>query len=72
MPRYGWNFPQQKIIFVGDSVMVDQPPYLGFSTPKIWVDEMAILADKDYRGCQIVSTRDGIVSQEDVSYWGGR
>lgn len=64
------ELPQQKIIFVGDSVMVDQPPYLGFSTPKIWVDEMAILADKDYRGYQIVSTRDGIVSQEDVSYWG--
>ena len=50
--------------------MVDQPPYLAFSNPAIWVDEMALLAGKDYRGYQIVSTRDGIVSQENVRDWG--
>ena len=64
------EIPQQKIVFVGDSVMVDQPPYLAFSNPAIWVDEMALLAGKDYCGYQIVSTRDGIVSQENVRDWG--
>ena len=60
----------QKIIFVGDSVMVDQPPFLGFANPDIWVDEMELLAGKDYRGYQIVSTREGIVNQDQVKKWG--
>ena len=64
------EIPQQKVIFVGDSVMIDQPPFLGFSNPEIWVKEMEILAGKDYRGYQIISTRDGIVSQENVQNWG--
>ncbi len=74
--RPGANFagvwvelPQQKIIFVGDSVLVDQPPYLGFANPEVWVRELDILAGRDYRGYQIVSTRDGIVSQEIVRDW---
>lgn len=74
--RPGANFaaiwvelPQQKIIFVGDSVMVDQPPYLGFANPEIWVSELETLAGRDYRGYQIVSTRDGIVSQDMVRDW---
>lgn len=64
------EIPQQKIIFVGDSVMIDQPPYLAFSNPEVWIQEMKLLAGKDYRGYQIVSTRDGIVSQDDVREWG--
>lgn len=74
--RPGANFagvwvelPQQKIIFVGDSVLVDQPPYLGFANPEVWVKELDTLAGRDYRGYQIVSTRDGIVSQDIVRDW---
>lgn len=74
--RPGANFagvwveiPQQKIIFVGDSVLVDQPPYLGFSNPEIWIKELDTLSDKDYKGYQIVSSRDGIINQDNVRAW---
>lgn len=58
--------PQEKVIFVGDSVMVDQPPFLAYSNPAAWAADLKLLASRAYKGYQIVSSRAGLVTQDQV------
>ena len=62
--------PQEKVIFVGDSVMVNQPPFLAYSNPAAWVMDMKILASRAYKGYQIVSSRAGLITQDEVRAMG--
>ncbi len=62
--------PQEKVIFVGDSVMVNQPPFLAYSEPAAWAADMKILASRAFKGYQIVSSRAGIVTQDQVRAMG--
>lgn len=62
--------PQEKVIFVGDSVMVNQPPFLAYSDPTAWAADMKLLASRAYKGYQIVSSRAGLVTQDQVRAMG--
>ena len=62
--------PQEKVIFVGDSVMVNQPPFLAYSDPTAWATDMKLLASRAFKGYQIVSSRAGLVTQEQVRTMG--
>lgn len=62
--------PQEKVIFVGDSVMVNQPPFLAYSDPAAWVADMKLLASRAFKGYQIVSSRAGLVTQDQVRAMG--
>lgn len=62
--------PKEKVIFVGDSVMVNQPPFLAYADPAAWVEDMKILTSKAYKGYQIVSSRNGVVSQDQARAMG--
>ncbi len=62
--------PQEKVIFVGDSVLVNQPPFLAYSNPAAWVMDMKILASRAYKGYQIVSSRAGLITQDEVRAMG--
>jgi hypothetical protein len=62
--------PQEKVIFVGDSVMVNQPPFLAYSNPAAWAVDLKLLASRAYKGYQIVSSRAGLVSQDQVRTMG--
>lgn len=58
--------PQQKVVFVGDTVLVDQPPFLASADLTVWIADLFLLGSKLFRGFQIVSSRNGIVSTEQV------
>ncbi len=60
------TLPQEKVIFVGDSVMVNQPPFLAYSNPAAWAADLKLLASRAFKGYQIVSSRAGVVSQDQV------
>lgn len=62
--------PQEKVIFVGDSVMVNQPPFLAYSDPSAWAADLKLLASRAFKGYQIVSSRVGIVTQDQVRAMG--
>lgn len=62
--------PQEKVIFVGDSVMVNQPPFLAYCDPAAWAADMRLLASRAYKGYQIVSSRAGLVTQDQVREMG--
>lgn len=56
--------PRQKVIFVGDTVLAGQAPFLAYSDPAAWVEDLKLLSSRAYRGYQIVSSRNGLVTQE--------
>jgi len=53
--------PELKIVFVGDLVAKDQPPFLAFANIPEWLTALDVLLN-DYQNFTIVSGRSGIVS----------
>ena len=54
--------PKEKIVFVGDIVLKNQPPFLAQANLPVWLEELNLLQSKEYGDFTIVSGRDGIVS----------
>jgi cyclase len=57
--------PDRKVIFVGDTVLYNQPPFLTHAEIPAWVDALELL-NKGYSDYIIVSGRDGPVPNEAV------
>ena len=56
----------EKIVFVGDSVVLDQPPFLAWSDIDRWLVELGWLRSDQFKDYQIVSGRNGLVTIDDV------
>jgi glyoxylase-like metal-dependent hydrolase (beta-lactamase superfamily II) len=56
------NLPQEKVLFVGDSVLKNQPPFLAGSNLKSWLKSLSHLLEPDYKGYTFVSSRGGVVT----------
>lgn len=54
--------PSAKVIFVGDLVLKNQPPFIAFANLSEWIDSLKILIDQ-YSDYTVVSGRSGVVSQ---------
>ena len=54
--------PEEKIVFVGDTVLKNQPPFLAQANLPVWLEELALLQSKEYSDFTIISGRDGTVS----------
>jgi len=55
-----------KVVFIGDSVVVDQPPFLAKSDIEIWIDDLNWLLSDRFENFMIVSSRNGIIQPESV------
>ena len=55
-----------KVIFVGDSVVVKQPPYLGWCDLDCWIEELNELCSDAYKGYKIIGGRNGVVQQRSI------
>lgn len=60
------RLPEEKIVFVGDSVVVNQPPFLAFANIPVWVETLETLLTPDYHDYVIVSGRGGVIRHEQV------
>jgi glyoxylase-like metal-dependent hydrolase (beta-lactamase superfamily II) len=58
--------PQQRIVFVGDTVIVDQPPFLAYADLAAWQADLMLLASREYKGYQIISSRSGVIGTGQV------
>ena len=58
--------PDEGVIFVGDAVVLNQPPFLATGDIPIWIETLQGLLQKDYRNFSIISSRGGLVPQEEV------
>ncbi|MGD8404173.1 MAG: hypothetical protein PVJ21_10965 [Anaerolineales bacterium] len=54
--------PEENIIFVGDSVLKNQPPFLAQANIPVWLESLDLLQSKEYRDFTVISGRDGIVT----------
>jgi glyoxylase-like metal-dependent hydrolase (beta-lactamase superfamily II) len=60
------HLPQEKIIFVGDTVLKNQPPFLAGSNIKAWLASLNLLLDSSFKGYTFISSRGGVVTTNAV------
>lgn len=58
--------PEEKVIFVGDTVAKGQPPFLAHASLPEWIESLKLLQEPDYKGYSIVSSRGGVVTLQVV------
>lgn len=58
------RYDAQKVLFVGDSVVLNQPPFLAWADIDPWVDELNLLISERFKGYKIISARNGVVRQK--------
>jgi glyoxylase-like metal-dependent hydrolase (beta-lactamase superfamily II) len=56
--------PEQKVVFVGDAVLKNQPPFLAGADLPDWLDTLKLLLSNTYKNWLIVSGRGGVVTPE--------
>jgi len=54
--------PEQKIVFVGDTVLKNQPSFLAQANLPSWLESLALLQSKQYSNYTVISGRDGVVN----------
>lgn len=58
--------PEDKVIFFGDLVVNNQPPFLSYAALDDWMDNLQVLLTPPYREYFFVGGRDALVSYEDI------
>lgn len=58
--------PEQKVIFLGDAVAPEQPPFLAAADLPVWIDHLNNLLQPEYRDYLLVSGRGGLVVQAHI------
>lgn len=54
--------PEEKIVFIGDAVLKNQPPFLTNADLPAWLETLALLQSKKFSDFTVISGRDGAVS----------
>lgn len=54
--------PEDKVIFVGDAVLKNQPPFLAYANLPAWLETLTLLESKTYSDFTVIGGRDGVVS----------
>lgn len=62
--------PELKIVFVGDLVVVGQPPFLENCDLKAWGQALDLLLSKEFEGFKIIGGRGGVLAEKDIQSLG--
>jgi cyclase len=60
--------PSEKVVFVGDAVLKNQPPFLAYADLPVWIEMLKVLLEPEYKGFTIVSGRGGVVTTQVVRH----
>lgn len=60
------NLPEQQILFIGDVVAPEQPPFLASADVPVWIEAMRLLLSEQFQNHTLVSGRGGLVTQSQV------
>lgn len=60
------HIPERKIVFIGDAVCNDQPPFIANADLGAWHETLNVLASRSFADYTIISGRSGFVSAEDA------
>jgi len=56
------RLPEEKIVFVGDAVLKNQPPFFAGANLTDWLTALNLLLGPDFKGYTIISSRGGVVT----------
>ena len=59
--------PDAKAIFIGDTVTVKEPPYLGHAEIEKWLETLQDLRHSRFRSFKLISGRDGLIKRDDIN-----
>ena len=60
------HVPGEKIVFIGDAVLKNQPPFLAGANLKAWLTSLDKLLDTPFKGYTFISSRGGIVTTSTI------
>ncbi|MCC6259714.1 MAG: MBL fold metallo-hydrolase [Anaerolineales bacterium] len=60
------KLPEEKIVFIGDAVLKNQPPFLAGANLKAWLASLETLLDTPYKGYTFISSRGGAVTAAQI------
>jgi glyoxylase-like metal-dependent hydrolase (beta-lactamase superfamily II) len=60
------HIPDEEVLFIGDAVLKDQPPFLSHAELPAWINNLKDLQSPEYRDYFLVSGRTGLITQEDI------
>jgi glyoxylase-like metal-dependent hydrolase (beta-lactamase superfamily II) len=58
--------PEQQVIFLGDAVIADQPPFLASADLPVWIETLQVLFTPAFKNYLLVSGRSGLVVHAQV------
>jgi cyclase len=58
--------PEQKIVFIGDAVIPDAPPFLTYADIPVWIETLDLLLSSQYKNYNIISSRGGMINHRQV------
>jgi glyoxylase-like metal-dependent hydrolase (beta-lactamase superfamily II) len=56
------RLPEEKIVWVGDAVLKNQPPFFAGANLTDWLTALNLLLSPDFKGYTIISSRGGVVT----------
>jgi hypothetical protein len=54
------------VVFIGDTVVAHQPPFLGYADLDVWLDDLELLLSDAYKGYKIVTGRNAVVRSRTI------
>ena len=70
-PRPGsmWMvIPDLSVVFVGDTVTIDEPPYVGASVIEAWLNSLDELRNSDMKSYTLISSYGGRIDRNDINH----
>jgi glyoxylase-like metal-dependent hydrolase (beta-lactamase superfamily II) len=67
-PGASWLvYPEGKVVFVGDAIVVGEPPFLAQADIPAWLKQLDLLSSRHYRGYTIVAGRGGKAAGREIN-----
>ena len=60
------EIPDKKVVFIGDCVVVNQPPFLADSNIPTWLDNLTLLRKRRYKDYSVISGRSGLIPHDAI------
>lgn len=62
------DLPESKVLFIGDAVTPDEPPFLFSARIDPWLENLDLLRSSKYKEYTIISGRNGLVTADDIKF----
>lgn len=59
--------PGDRVVFVGDTLMIGEPPFLAQADIRAWLKQLDLLSSKEFKGYMIIAGRGGKATAKDIN-----